>query len=128
MTVEGCVTRESAPPSVAAAAREPSAALRYVLTELRSPAPHVPDGSPLAVATGATPSDDQQRARRIYVLEATAPALDFAPHLNHTVRVTGTSRQSISSAPAAGASRTPPAPDVPTLDVTTLEKVSPTCR
>lgn len=128
VTVEGCVTRESALPQTAADAREPSAALQYVLTELTPPAPYVRDGSPAAAPTGATPSDTQQSARKIYVLTAAGTDLDFAPHLNHTVRVTGTSGTSAASAPAKAGAASPAVRNVPTLAVTTVEMVSSTCR
>ena len=128
VTVEGCVTRESALPQTAADAREPSAALQYVLTELTPPAPYVRDGSPSAAPTGATPSDSQQSARKIYVLTSKGPELDFAPHLNHTVRVTGTSGNAAASAPAAAGAASPAARKVPTLAVTKVEMVSSTCR
>ncbi|MEQ1731901.1 MAG: hypothetical protein ABL982_26300, partial [Vicinamibacterales bacterium] len=39
VTVEGCVTRESAASQTAAGAREPSAAMQFVLTEHTAPAP-----------------------------------------------------------------------------------------
>lgn len=128
VTVEGCVTRESALPQTAAEAREPSAALQYVLTELTPPAPYVRDGSPTAAATGATPSDSQQSARKIYVLTAVDADLDFAPHLNHTVRVTGMSGAAAASAPSATGAASPAASNVPRLAVTKVEMVSSTCR
>lgn len=127
VTVEGCITRESALPQTAADAREPSAALQYVLTELTPPAPYVRDGSPSAAPTGATPSDSQQSARKIYVLTSKGPELDFAPHLNHTVRVTGTSGPATANAPSSTAP-TPAARRVPTLAVTKVDMVSSTCR
>jgi hypothetical protein len=128
VTVEGCVTRESALPQTAADAREPSAALQYVLTELTPPAPYVRDGSPRAAPTGATPSDSQQSARKIYVLTAAGTDLDFAPHLNHTVRVTGVSGNDAASAPSAAGAASPAVRSVPRLAVTRLEMMSSTCR
>jgi len=130
VTVEGCVTRESALSQTAADAREPSAALQYVLTELTPPAPYVPDGSSVATARGAAPSNTQRVARKIYVLTADASAadLDFAPHLNQTVRVTGVSKPGAVSAPSHGAAGTSASGHVPTLAVTAIVLVASTCR
>jgi hypothetical protein len=134
VTVEGCVTRESALPHTAADAREPSAALRYVLTEHTPPAPLVPDASPSDRApTVAPPPAGQKPGRRMYVLVSATDALDFAPHLNHIVRVTGAATAPPTEPPPATApspGRSPEATPVavPTLAVATVEMVSPTCR
>lgn len=150
VTAEGCVTRESASPQTAAIAREPAAAMQYVLTEHTPPAPFVPDGSASSGAT--TPLGERTPGRKLYVLVARdGDTLDFAKHLNHIVRVTGAALAPMPSTPPAGRSpvaspvagatgatgTTAPAGAtgtpfgttiVPTLAVTTLAMVSSTCR
>ena len=143
VTVEGCVTRESASSPAAAVAREPNAAMQFVLTERTPPAPAVPDGS---ASSGATPMGGQKPGRKRYVLVAReGEGPDFAPHLNHMVRVTGTSTAPVTTAPLAG--RSPEASpvtgtaapvgatgtpfdttNVPTLTVATLTMVASTCQ
>lgn len=143
VTVEGCVTRESASTPAAAVAREPSAAMQFVLTEYTAPAPLVPDGS---ASSGATPMGGQKPGLKMYVLVARdGDPQDFATHLNHMVRVTGTSTTKVTTAPLAG--RSPEASpvtgttapvgatgtpfdttNVPTLTVSTLTMVASTCR
>lgn len=157
VTAEGCVTRESASPQDAAGAREPAAAMQFVLTQRTPPKPMVPDAS---AARAAGPVGEQAFARKIYVLVAReGDALDFAKHLNQLVKVTGlvtgvsgappaappapmtpappAGRQASGVAPAVstagatpvGATGTPfGTTHVPTLAVATLEMVSSTCR
>ena len=68
----------------------------------------------------------------MYVLVARAgDAPDFAPHLNQMVRVTAHDhRAALTAALASGAGRAPGTRRrrVPTLAVTTLTMVAPTCR
>ena len=139
VTVDGCVTRESGSPQDATGAREPAAAMRFVLTQRTPPTPVVPDGSP---STRATPIGEQKFGRKMYVLVAQdGDAADFADYLNHMVRVTGVSAAPMITPPLAGRSPDTPrvagahAPvgatgtiNVPRLAVTTLAMVSSTCR
>lgn len=143
VTVEGCVTRESAASQTAAGAREPNAAVQFVLTEHTAPAPFVSDGS---ASSGATPMGGHKPGPNMYVLVAReGDAQDFASHLNHMVRVTGSSTAPMTTAPLAGRSSeaspvtgtTAPVgatgtafdtTNVPTLAVTTLAMVASTCR
>ena len=144
VTVVGCITRESASPGAAANAQAPSDAMQYVLTDVTPPTP--PNAPPSGTATsGATPTGGQKPARKMYVLMAHAGAVDFAPHLNHIVRVTGASTAPMTTAPLAGRSpeaapvggdTAPPGAtgtifdtsNLPTLTVTTLAIVSSSCR
>jgi hypothetical protein len=136
VTVEGCVTRESATQS--------SAPAQYVLTDDSRPVPAPPGRAP-ATSSGATSSGPPQPKRPMYVLRTQADKIDLAAHLNQRVRVTGATTAPMTTAPLAGRSpeATPnPAPtgppgstgtpfdtaNLPTLAVTTLVKLDGTCR
>lgn len=131
VTVEGCVTREPA--------RASSAAAQYVLTDDTRPAPAAADRSSGATAAGA-----HVPARTMYVLRAQGSSVNLAAHVNQRVRVTGATTAPMTTAPLAGRSpeATPnPAPtgppgstgtpfdtaNLPTLAVTALVAIDGRC-
>lgn len=143
ITVIGCVTRQSATPQTGAGTRGQAGPLPFLLTDQASPTPpSVPtDGT---ASSGATPTGGQT-PRTTYVLVGHDDKVDLSKHVNHTVRVTGTSTASLTTAPLAGRSpeaapvggvTAPPGAtgtafdtsNLPTLTVTTLTMLSTTCK
>jgi hypothetical protein len=136
VTVEGCITRESATRS--------SAPGQFVLTDQARPAPP-PAGPAPDTSSGATSSGNAVPLRKMYVLRTQAESVDLAAHLNQHVRVTGATTGPQTTAPLAGRSpeATPnPAPtgppgstgtafdtaNLPTLAVTAIVKLDGACR
>ena len=158
VTVVGCISRQSVSPQPGTAPRDASApAAQYVLTDQTPPAAAMgtPDGAATTTpdASGATPTSrgattaagPQKPGRKMYILRTEGTTVDFAPHVNHTVRVTGATTASMISAPLAGrspeatpvpGSTAPPGAtgtafdttNLPTLVVTTLAMVGPSCK
>lgn len=144
VTVVGCLTRQNvAPQPGTAPGGTPASPAPFVLTDQAPPA--VATGTATGSASsGATASGGQTPGRKMYVLRTDGATLDLAPHLNHTVRVTGATTAPMTTAPLAGRSpEATPVPGViapvgatgsrfdtanlPTLVVTTLAMVSATC-
>jgi hypothetical protein len=136
VTVEGCITRESATRS--------SAPAQFVLTDHSKPTP-VPPGRTPETSSGATSSGNPAPMRPMYVLRTQGEKVDLAAHLNQRVRVTGATTAPMTTAPLAGRSPeatpnpTPSAPpgstgtmfdtaNLPTLAVTAVVKIDGTCR
>ena len=136
VTVEGCMTRESATTS--------SAPGQFILTDQARPAPPPPGRAP-DTSSGATSSGTPVPTRKMYVLRTQADSVDLAAHLNQYVRVTGATTAPKTTAPLAGRSpeATPnPAPtgppgstgtpfdtaNLPTLAVTAIVKLDGVCR
>lgn len=157
VTVVGCISRQSVTPQPGTAPRDASApSAQYVLTDQTPPAAAVgtPDGTATTTpdasganpgTRGATAAGPQKPGRKMYVLRTEGTTVDFAPHVNHTVRVTGATTAQMTSAPLAGrSSEATPVPgstapagatgtafdttNLPTLAVTTLAMVATTCK
>ena len=144
VTVVGCLTRQNLAPQPGTAPRGTDATpAPFVLTDQAPPV--VATGTATGSASsGATASGGQTPGRKMYVLRTEGTATDLAAHLNHTVRVTGATTASMTTAPLAGRSpeatpvagaTAPPGAtgtrfdtaNLPTLVVTTIAMVSATC-
>lgn len=145
VTVVGCLTRENVAPQPGTAPRGTSVEpAPYLLTDQAPPPPATGTASG-STSSGATASGGQKPGPRRYVLRTEGTTVDLAPHLNHAVRVTGTSTAPMTTAPLAGRSpeatpisgATAPAgatgtlfdtTNLPTLVVTAVTMVSTTCK
>jgi hypothetical protein len=136
VTVEGCVTRESATRS--------SAPGQFVLTDQAPPSTppgRTPETSSGAITSGTTTVP----ARKMYVLRTQAESVDLVAHVNQRVRVTGATTAPQTTSPLAGRSPeatpnpSPTAPpgstgtpfdtaNLPTLAVTAIVKLDGACR
>ena len=144
VTVVGCLTRQNVAPQPGTTPRgTPDTPAPFVLTD-RTPPAVAPGTPPGTASSGATASGGQMPGRKMYVLRTEGTATDLAAHLNHTVRVTGATTASMTTAPLAGRSpeatpvagaTAPPGAtgtrfdtaNLPTLVVTTIAMVSATC-
>ena len=127
LTITGCVARAaSTSPTSSASAASSSGGFILTNAQYGSKAMSSPD-SPAATTPPAASTGPRSTASS-YTLRAQGAGVDFAPHLNHKVTVTGTidmAGSSPASAPSATDAR--PAAAMPTLNVTSVTMVSSSC-